>query len=169
MRPGLGLVLLFAASAGGCATGDRSCGACGPLVCVECCKYCRCCDELHTDLAARRCAWEALRSREAASCDYRHGFVRAYVDLAHGATGALPPVPPERYWSVCFRTCDGHARAREWYAGYADGVASARGGLGAPCETVPSSGTYYRPPGYGGGHAAAWGAGLPGAYQGTGW
>jgi hypothetical protein len=155
------MLLLVLALSGCCGLGDGACGSCGPLVCWESCKYCRCVDDIHTDIAARKCACQALSNCPQSSCDFDRGFTQAYVDLAHGATGALPPVPPERYWSVCFRTCGGHSRARDWYAGYSAGVASANGGLGAPCNNVASSGTYYDPgPGLAPKNADGW-AGSP--------
>jgi hypothetical protein len=168
MRRGPGLLLLLLATAGCCSTCGDPCGSCGPWVCVESCKYCRCLDDLHTGTAARRCALEALHCRDDVSCDYAHGFVQAHVDLAQGATGTLPPVPPERYWSVCFRSCPGHVRAQEWYRGYADGVASAGGGMGAPCQHIPSSGTVYDSgPAYG--HNPSRGGAFPCGYRPGGW
>lgn len=136
---------LLACLAAGCST----CGpeGCRPLVCVETCCYCRRIDDLHTALVARRCACVALDGCGYTSCDYRDGFTQAYIDIAHGKTGALPPVPPQRYWSVCFRSPCGDSRAADWYAGYRNGVESARAWCGQTCHRIPSSGTpYYNGP-----------------------
>lgn len=153
--------LLILALAGCC---GGSCGSCGPWICIESCCFCRRLDEWHAGIAARRCALESLAAQGSCSCDYSRGFVQAYVDLAHGATGQVPPVPPQRYWSVCFRTCPGHDRADQWFAGYQAGVASANGGLGAPCQTIAGSGTYYDP-GPGQGNATLPGDGVTPAAQ----
>lgn len=141
MRRATALLLLIFASAGCCSPCGDPCSSCQPLLCFESCLYHRRFDDCHAAMAARRCASEKLMG--CYSYDYRHGFTQAYIDLSQGATGAVPPVPPEQYWSTCFRTCWGHDRAREWFEGYSDGIASARGGLGAPCQTIPASGSYY--------------------------
>lgn len=134
--------LLLALVAAGCGSPARyGCSSCGPVICVERHNYCRCLDDWHSGLAARRCALKALGICSDVSPDYRRGFVQAYVDIAQGATGATPPIPPERYWSACLRSGCGRMRADEWFAGYSDGAARAltcyRGG------TVPSSGVPY--------------------------
>lgn len=148
MRLVLGTLLLALT---GCHTcGRPACGpcgspggaACGPIVCVECCHFIRRLDDLHTEIAAKRCACEALARCGPVNCDYRHGFTQAYVDLALGGTGTPPPVPPERYWSVCFRTQCGQDRAADWYAGYRDGVASVRG-YESTGPVIPASGAAY--------------------------
>lgn len=136
-----GLACLWLVAAAGCS----SCGpgGCGPSVCVECSCYCRRLDDLHTAWVARCCADHALGNHGGASADYRAGFTQAYVDIALGKTGAPPPIPPRRYWSVCFRSPWGGRRAEEWYAGYQDGVAAARAWCGGTCDRIPSSGAAY--------------------------
>jgi hypothetical protein len=137
----VGLTCLGLLIIAGCSSGGP--GGCGPCVCVECGCYCRRLDDLHTACVARHCAWHALGSCGGATADYRDGFTQAYVDIALGKTGSPPPIPPQRYWSVCFRSPWGGRRAEEWYAGYQDGVASARNWCGGTCNRVPSSGAVY--------------------------
>ena len=140
MRSVLGLTLILV-TAGCHSCGSRGFPSCGPTVCVEHHCYCRKLDDLHTGLAARKCALLALSGDEC--CDYRRGFTQAFVDVAHGKTGTAPPVPPQRYWSVCFRSSCGQGRASDWYSGYRDGAAIAAGQCGEVCRTVPNSGTGY--------------------------
>ncbi len=141
------LLLLFALllmsgcqSTGCCET--SGCGrSCGPMICLETCRYFRCLDGIQTRWSAKCCARRALRNVADTDCDYRRGFKQAYVDIAQGSTGEVPPVPPQRYWTVCFRSCGGHARAEQWFEGYADGVEKARCLLRS--GPIASSGTYY--------------------------
>lgn len=59
------------------------------------------------------------------SCHFVCGFEQAYIDIADGGTGALPPLPPARYWHTCYRTEAGYARADEWFEGYRVGASLA--------------------------------------------
>ena len=155
----LGLILISVTA--GCQWGTPCGGSsCGPVVCVEHHCYCRKLDDLHTGMSARLCALQAFPGRE--GCDYRRGFTQAYVDVALGRTGTAPPVPPERYWDVCFRSGCGQGRAADWYAGYRDGAAHAQQRCGTTCRTVPSSGTgYHHGPvrAHGPAHDGMWSAG----------
>lgn len=141
MRIAAGLILIALVS--GCTScgsyGRGSCGAaCGPCLCPECCCYNRKLDDWHTCLTARKCAALSLSGHECR--DYRLGYTQAFVDVALGKTGAVPPVPPQRYWSVCFRSQCGHDRAADWYAGYRDGAAVAESQCGTTCRTIASPG-----------------------------
>jgi len=138
MRTGLASLILAVVSAG-CCSGP----CCGPLVCVESPCYLRRIDQWHTDCTARRCAWQAIPNDLSVTGDYRNGFTQAFRDVARGADGTLPPIPPERYWDVCFRSGAGHARAQDWFAGYRDGAEAARAWCGETCRTIASSGTGY--------------------------
>lgn len=158
MRSVLGLLLLIALTGctcgrGGCSPCGSSCGSgCGPIVCCEHCCYCRKLDALHTNIVARRCAQASLPAN--VSCDYSQGYSQAFVDVALGRTGVAPPVPPQRYWSVCFRSPCGDARAADWYAGYNAGAELALAQCGGECNRVPSSGAgYYHGPVRGGDQA----------------
>ncbi|WP_145197180.1 hypothetical protein [Thalassoglobus polymorphus] len=55
------------------------------------------------------------------SRDFKSGFRQAFEDVAMGASGEVPPLPPKAYWKEKNRTCNGHARADQWFAGYAAG------------------------------------------------
>jgi hypothetical protein len=126
----------------GCGAGGCGAGGCGPIVCCESHCYCRRLDDCHTEMVARRCACELLTGRECR--DYRLGFTQAFVDVALGRTGQAPPVPPERYWSVCFRSACGQDRVADWYAGYREGAEIALARCGGTCQTIPSSGAAYQ-------------------------
>lgn len=76
------------------------------------------------------------------SSDFEFGFQQAFIDIANGGSGALPTVPPPRYWSAPYRTSWGHDKARDWFAGYQAGANSAKCGAlqeaqAAPTTTVP--------------------------------
>ena len=143
MRTALGLLLLITST--GCApwgaAGLGGAPACGPRICVERCRYHRPLDDCHTTLSARRCASQALSGWE--NRDYQRGFTQAFVDVALGRTGEAPPVPPQRYWSVCFRSDCGQGRAADWYAGYREGASLALANCQEVCRTIPTSGAGY--------------------------
>jgi len=118
----------------GCTTLSRG-------TCVGHLHYCRFIDEASSEADARLVANRALSRCRVPSIDYHNGFEQAYVDIAQGATGTLPPVPPKHYWKACMRTPGGHQAAQHWYAGYAAGAQSA-GARSYPLD-VPTSGSYY--------------------------
>ncbi|MGE0379125.1 MAG: hypothetical protein AB7Q45_27300, partial [Planctomycetaceae bacterium] len=106
---------------------DCADGTCGPLCCVSCEHYSRCIDEEFATFEAIRRANRSLRKcyDSTPSFDFKDGYRQAFVDVAMGGTGQVPAVPPERYWSTCYRTAAGHQRAQTWYAGYVAGAARA--------------------------------------------
>ena len=77
-----------------------------------------------------------------ADLDFREGFVQAYVDIALGGDGALPPVPPERYWKTCRRNPNGYSKADHWFAGYTAGSQRALSSCWNAYNDVPASGLY---------------------------
>lgn len=89
-------------------------------------KYSRHFDDKRTTHHARHHARTALRTMGKTGCDFRYGFEQAYVDVALGASGEIPPLPPERYWKKKARSPEGHQRAQNWFAGYAAGAEQAR-------------------------------------------
>ena len=104
--------------------GDGSCTAAG---CVAGPQYSRCFDE---HVAARGAIKRADRSLKACYArrppvDFQDGYRQAFIDIALGGRGQVPAVPPERYWSTCYRTAEGHQLAQHWFAGYAAGGARA--------------------------------------------
>lgn len=121
----------------GCGQEDCHAGFC---ICTK--DYVRCLDEKQAVHDAIARAKIAMRSDYASkpSKDVRAGYRDAFVDITLGASGELPPVPPERYWSVCYRTADGHARARDWFAGYGAGASRALATCRQRYNTIPSSG-----------------------------
>jgi hypothetical protein len=92
--------------------------------------------------AVLRAAAAIRRCHRGESCHFRNGFTQAYVDVAQGGDGAVPPVPPERYWKGCRRDARGHEQAMEWFDGYAAGAESACSSPQQPYNTVAASGTY---------------------------
>lgn len=73
------------------------------------------------------------------SFDFREGWRQAYIDLAFGADGATPAIPPEKYWKANNRTCPGHERVKDWFAGYEAGVCNARAQGRTDYITIQSS------------------------------
>lgn len=76
--------------------------------------------------------------------DFRQGFIQAYVDIALGGDGKLPPVPPERYWRACQRNPEGYADASDWFTGYTAGSQRALSSNWHAHNQVPASGAYCR-------------------------
>lgn len=105
-------------------------------------------DEMVARSAAKQCARRALRELDDGhdfeyESDFEDGFRRAYVDVATGGSGTVPPVPPEKYWKASYRSAEGHAQADAWFAGYRAGAQSARSdGLDA-YNTIPASAASY--------------------------
>jgi hypothetical protein len=142
--------------AGDCQPCQADCNAC-PGECNSCnswccshgwfcfgrhAKYCRCWDNFLTTEEARCLAKSDLRKfddGQCLSCDYRLGFEQAYVDVARGGSGQVPALPPAQFWKVCARDPKGHARAQQWFAGYAAGAPRAVA-LYEPFNKVASSG-----------------------------
>jgi len=75
---------------------------------------------------ARGKARRQLRECGSHSKDFKSGFVQAFEDLADGASGAIPAVPPEKYWTAYYRTPEGQQCAHAWFDGYRAGVDAAR-------------------------------------------
>lgn len=98
------------------------------------------------------------------SCHFCTGFEQAYIDIARGGTGALPPLPPARYWHACYRTEEGFGRADEWFEGYRIGASWAEAEGMKQFNHIPVSPPLPPPPGPRG----ACGAALPGSVPGYG-
>ncbi|MCA9013979.1 MAG: hypothetical protein KDA77_01485, partial [Planctomycetaceae bacterium] len=73
--------------------------------------------------AAKKCAHQSLKTM-ACSCKdkpskaFRKGYQQAYIDIALGGSGEVPPVPPEEYWAAHYRTPEGYLEVQEWFTGY---------------------------------------------------
>tara|TARA_R110000850_G_scaffold100947_6_gene208804 strand:+ start:889 stop:2031 length:1143 start_codon:yes stop_codon:yes gene_type:complete len=73
--------------------------------------------------AAKKCARESLKTiscncKEKPSKSFRKGYQQAYIDIALGESGEVPPVPPEEYWAAHYRTPEGYLESQEWFTGY---------------------------------------------------
>jgi hypothetical protein len=108
-------------------------------------EYSRHYDERMTRCRAEQRGYVAVKEcYPSADADFRQGFVQAYVDIALGADGTLPAVPPERYWKVCQRDPDGYCEADHWFAGYTAGAQRALASCWHAHNQVPASGLYCR-------------------------
>ncbi len=98
-------------------------------------------DRKSTRHAAIRSANQALRRcyGDNVGHDFRQGFQQAFMDIANGGSGAVPAVPPPRYWSAPYRTVWGHEKADEWFDGYDAGGDAASQGILNDSRTVASS------------------------------
>ncbi len=73
------------------------------------------------------------------SRDFRYGFQQAFLDIANGGSGALPAVPPPRYWTAPYRTTWGHNKALDWFEGYEAGASAAKCSALREAQSVPTS------------------------------
>jgi hypothetical protein len=100
-------------------------------------------DEQVTNDAARRAARHELK-RMCESCGrspsshYAAGFQEAFVDVARGGNGAVPAIPPPRYWTYRNRSAEGDQRAQTWFDGYAAGAEHARAWYGSYTRVASS-------------------------------
>lgn len=56
---------------------------------------------------------------------YARGWKQGYFDVAQGSDGCAPALPPDRYLSCLYQSCEGEADIRAWYSGYQDGAHAA--------------------------------------------
>lgn len=73
--------------------------------------------------AAKKCAHQSLKNmachcKDKPSKAFRKGYRQAYIDIALGDSGEVPPVPPEEYWAAHYRTPAGYVEIQEWFTGY---------------------------------------------------
>ncbi|QGQ23327.1 hypothetical protein F1728_11880 [Gimesia benthica] len=88
-------------------------------------------DKFFVKHAAKKCAKESLKTMSADCQDkpsksFRKGYQQAYMDIALGESGVVPPVPPEEYWAAHYRTPEGYMEVQEWFTGYKLGSEHAR-------------------------------------------
>lgn len=81
--------------------------------------------KMKTTYAARRLAKQHL-GFGLQNIDYKAGFEQAFIDVAMGGSGCVPPLAPHKYWKEQGRTTKGHQRAQNWFEGYAAGSQIAR-------------------------------------------
>jgi hypothetical protein len=93
-------------------------------------------------------AWIACRGRYVGCqdflVDFGHGFRQGYEDVAGGATGCTPNLPPRKYWSVCYRSDEGQCAVVAWFDGYQHGAAVALADGAGGYNHVPTSDEIYR-------------------------
>lgn len=77
-----------------------------------------------TKAAARRQARRSLPS--GCSRDFRAGYEQAFLDIAMGAPGIVPALPPAEYCGCEFRTVSGQQRVAQWFEGYSAGIQMAQ-------------------------------------------
>lgn len=129
-----------------CGTSSQKCGSefCPP----KHVKYCRWMDEfLHRHHAVKLAKRQLKKVDDCqrVSCDYQRGFQQAYIDVAMGESGEVPPAAPMEYWKAKLRNCEGHSRADDWFQGYAAGASFAINQVACP-NRVASSGMGGYPP-----------------------
>jgi hypothetical protein len=70
--------------------------------------------------------WLAYRADYVDCAAYPHyfgeGFKAGYRAVAEGGQGCPPPLPPRKYWSVCYQNEAGKLKILNWYNGHAQGV-----------------------------------------------
>lgn len=142
-----------------CATCEGECASCGPGECRTCDEDCLPCrtsshcgyqsshDLLITGHYARRCSRRSIEAMGLKNMpsDFRDGFEQAYEDIADGQSGAVPAIPPEKYWTAYYRSAEGKRHAQLWFEGYRAGSASALGKKDSLYGPVADSGVVYDP------------------------
>lgn len=76
-----------------------------------------------------RQAWKEhqhLHCHEPQLISFGQGFRDGYADVAGGADGCVPNLPPRRFWSWKYQTAEGQAKVAAWFAGYPYGAAAAQ-------------------------------------------
>ncbi len=98
-------------------------------------------DHLSVKKAAVKAANRSLSEQDGGgvSRDFKYGYQQAYIDISNGGSGALPAIPPARYWAAPYRTTWGHNKARDWFTGYEAGACSAKCCMPANTLSVPTS------------------------------
>lgn len=98
-------------------------------------------DHISVKKAAVKAANKSLSDQDGGdvSRDFKYGYQQAYIDIANGGSGALPAIPPARYWAAPYRTTWGHNKARDWFTGYEAGACSAKCCMPANTLSVPTS------------------------------
>jgi hypothetical protein len=57
--------------------------------------------------------------------DFAEGFRAGYMDVANGANGCTPALPPRKYWNWRYQTAEGQAKVAAWFEGYPHGARAA--------------------------------------------
>lgn len=127
----------------GCDCVDCASDDCSAYFCLPRKHYTRCLDERIAANEAAKRAFFSLQEcyPERPSLDFQFGYRSAFVDVALGGDGVVPAVPPEQYWTTCYRTAEGRQHAQEWFAGYAAGAQRATAHCRYQFNRVAASGT----------------------------
>ncbi len=115
---------------------------CEACICLPMHRYSRCLDEHFASHEASRRAYASMQQcyPEPPNIDFQSGYRQAFVDVALGGDGVVPAVPPECYWSTCYRTAEGHQHAEDWFSGYTAGAERATAHCRYQFNRVASSG-----------------------------
>ncbi len=70
---------------------------------------------------------------------FRSGWKEGYKNVALGGGGLVPPVPPQKYWSARYETCEGRQMISSWYGGYQIGAIEAEKRGEDNCHPVPTA------------------------------
>lgn len=57
--------------------------------------------------------------------DFESGFKAGFVDAAMGKNCDLPAVPPPKYWSASYQSCEAQECVQAWFRGYQAGQTAA--------------------------------------------
>lgn len=57
--------------------------------------------------------------------DFGDGFQAGYRNVAAGKNGCPPPMPPQKYYGVCYQNEAGKKKVIAWYNGWSHGVYAA--------------------------------------------
>lgn len=102
-------------------------------------------------LGYRNRAWsaKAWHKHKDQFCDRNHmpdfcaGFRQGYEDVAGGADGCTPALPPESYWGWRYQSVEGQGKVGAWFSGYPMGAKAAEedgiGNWGTIRTTLPMS------------------------------
>lgn len=118
-------------------------GQCKPDPYLTLSKYWPFLDRWTSTATAKKCARRyllkaQLQQRRWFSKHYKAGFTQAFVDVANGESGEVPPVPPPKYWNTHYRTDAGKQCVETWFDGYRSGAALASGEF-ASMRTIGAS------------------------------
>jgi hypothetical protein len=105
-------------------------GQCQPSPYLTCSKYLPFMDKWTSSAMAKRCAnryllRQQIQTRTWISKHYKAGFRDAFMDVANGESGEVPPVPPPKYWNTHYRTEKGKQCVERYFDGYRSGSALA--------------------------------------------
>ena len=76
-----------------------------------------------------RQAWnerKGMYANEPQFISFGQGFRDGYADVAGGANGCVPGLPPRSFWTWKYQTGEGQAKVAAWFAGYPHGAKAAQ-------------------------------------------